>query len=75
MAIAQDSHQTTTHYSKLNQIESKKAEVDKLQKSVLETLEHVSGLSAEEAKEKLIEAEHIFAEKRKKEMKEDFAFA
>ena len=40
----------------LNQIESKKAEVDKLQKSVLETLEHVSGLSAEEAKEKLIES-------------------
>ena len=37
-------------------LEAKKAEVDKLQRSVQDTLEHVSGLSAEEAKEKLIES-------------------
>ena len=37
-------------------IESRKAEIDKLQRTVQDTLEHVSGLSAEEAKEKLIES-------------------
>lgn len=42
--------------SQLAQVEGKKAELDKLQKNVQETLEHVSGLSAEEAKEKLVES-------------------
>lgn len=37
-------------------IEVKKAELDKMQRSIQDTLEHVSGLSAEEAKEKLIES-------------------
>ena len=37
-------------------LEQRKGEVDKLEKSVRDTLEHVSGLSAEEAKEKLIES-------------------
>ncbi len=37
-------------------LDAKKAEVDKLQKTVQDTLEHVSGLSAEEAKEKLVES-------------------
>ena len=37
-------------------IEDRKKEVDKLEKTVRDTLEHVSGLSAEEAKEKLIES-------------------
>jgi len=36
--------------------EDKKAELDKMQKSAIETLEHLSGLSSEEAKEKLIES-------------------
>ncbi len=38
-----------------NVLEARKKEVDKMEKSVRETLEHVSGLSAEEAKEKLVE--------------------
>lgn len=37
-------------------IDHKKAELDKLNKNVQDTLEHVSGLSAEEAKEKLVES-------------------
>ena len=37
-------------------LEERKKEVDKMEKSVRDTLEHVSGLSAEEAKEKLIES-------------------
>ena len=37
-------------------LDQRKAEVDKMEKSVRDTLEHVSGLSAEEAKEKLIES-------------------
>ena len=37
-------------------LEQRKVEVDKMEKSVRDTLEHVSGLSAEEAKEKLIES-------------------
>ncbi len=37
-------------------IDHKKTELDKLQKNVQDTLEHVSGLSAEEAKEKLVES-------------------
>lgn len=37
-------------------IEIKKADLDKMQKNIQETLEHVSGLSADEAKEKLIES-------------------
>jgi len=37
-------------------LEDRKKEVDKLEKTVRDTLEHVSGLSAEEAKEKLIES-------------------
>jgi ribonuclease Y len=36
--------------------EDKKAELDKMQKSAIDTLEHLSGLSSEEAKEKLIES-------------------
>ena len=42
--------------NQLSQIEGKKTELDKMQKSVMETLEHVSGMSAEEAKEKLVES-------------------
>ncbi len=37
-------------------LESRTAEVEKLQRSAQEKLEHISGLSAEEAKEKLIES-------------------
>lgn len=37
-------------------VEHREAEVDKLHREALETLEHLSGLSAEEAKEKLIES-------------------
>ena len=37
-------------------LEAKKVEIEKLQRTVQDTLEHVSGLSAEEAKEKLIES-------------------
>lgn len=37
-------------------IENRRKEVDKMEQSVRETLEHVSGLSAEEAKEKLVES-------------------
>ena len=37
-------------------IDAKKQELDKMQRNIQETLEHVSGLSAEEAKEKLIES-------------------
>ena len=42
--------------NQLNSVDAKKAEVEKMQKAVLETLEHVSGMSAEEAKEKLVES-------------------
>ena len=37
-------------------LESQKAELDRLTKTAQDTLEHISGLSAEEAKEKLIES-------------------
>lgn len=37
-------------------IDTKKQELDKMQRNIQDTLEHVSGLSAEEAKEKLIES-------------------
>ena len=37
-------------------IDAKKQELDKMQCNIQDTLEHVSGLSAEEAKEKLIES-------------------
>lgn len=37
-------------------VDHKKAELDKLHKNVQDTLEHVSGLSADEAKEKLVES-------------------
>ena len=37
-------------------LELRQAEVEKMQKSAQETLEHISGLSAEEAKEKLVES-------------------
>lgn len=40
----------------LSAIEMREAEVEKMQKSAQETLEHISGLSAEEAKEKLVES-------------------
>ena len=42
--------------NKLTILESKKSEVEKKHKEVLEKLEFVSGLSAEEAKEKLVES-------------------
>lgn len=42
--------------NQLSLLENKKAELDKMQKNVQDTLEHVSGLSAEEAKEKLVES-------------------
>lgn len=42
--------------NQLAQVDNKKEELDKMHKSVLETLEHVSGMSAEEAKEKLVES-------------------
>ena len=42
--------------SQLSQVDAKKVELDKMQKEVMETLEHVSGLSAEDAKEKLVES-------------------
>ncbi len=41
--------------SQLELIEKKKQELDKLHKSEVERLEHLSGLSAEEAKERLVE--------------------
>ncbi|MBR5101789.1 MAG: ribonuclease Y [Muribaculaceae bacterium] len=37
-------------------LEDRKKEIDKMERSVRDTLEHVSGLSAEEAKEKLVES-------------------
>ncbi|MDE6716369.1 MAG: ribonuclease Y, partial [Muribaculaceae bacterium] len=37
-------------------VENKKTELDKMQRHIQETLEHVSGMSAEEAKEKLVES-------------------
>ncbi len=42
--------------SQLSLVEAKKVELDKMQRNIQETLEHVSGLSAEEAKEKLVES-------------------
>ncbi len=42
--------------NQLNSVEIRKAELDKLKKTAQETLEHISGLSSEEAKEKLIES-------------------
>ena len=42
--------------SQSNELEYRAKEVDKLEKSARETLEHVSGLTAEEAKEKLVES-------------------
>ena len=39
-----------------NVIASRKEELDKLRRSAQESLEHISGLSAEEAKEKLVES-------------------
>ena len=48
---------TRTHLeAQLAVCEEKKAELDKAHKSVIETLEHISGLSSEEAKEKLVES-------------------
>ena len=42
--------------NQLNIVETKKAELDKLQNKAIEELEHISGLSSEEAKEKLVES-------------------
>ena len=42
--------------NQLDQVEKKKQELEKLHKQGLETLEQLSGLSAEEAKEKLVES-------------------
>lgn len=45
---------TVDHQSQV--LEERKKEVDRLEKNVRDTLEHVSGLSADEAKEKLVES-------------------
>ncbi len=42
--------------NQLNIVENKKIELDKLQNKAIEELEHISGLSSEEAKEKLVES-------------------
>ncbi len=42
--------------AQLSVVEAKKEELDKLKRNAQETLEHISGLSSEEAKEKLIES-------------------
>ena len=42
--------------NQLSVLEDRQKEVEKMQKSVRDTLEHVSGLSAEEAKAKLVES-------------------
>ena len=42
--------------NQFNIVEGKKAELDKLKRAAQEELEHISGLSSEEAKEKLIES-------------------
>ena len=52
-----ENENTRTHLeAQLAVVEEKKAELDKLQLKAQDTLEHISGLSAEEAKEKLIES-------------------
>lgn len=48
---------TRTHLeAQLAICEEKKAELDKMHRSAIDTLEHLSGLSSEEAKEKLVES-------------------
>jgi len=42
--------------SQLAIVEDKSVELDKLQRSAIDTLEHLSGLSSEQAKEKLVES-------------------
>ena len=42
--------------SQVQSIDARKAEVEKMHKSAQETLEHISGLSADEAREKLVES-------------------
>ncbi len=42
--------------TQLDLVEKKKQELEKLHKSEVERLEHISGLSAEEAKERLVES-------------------
>ncbi len=42
--------------NQFNIVETKKAELDKLKRAAQEELEHISGLSSEEAKEKLVES-------------------
>ncbi|MDE5658884.1 MAG: ribonuclease Y [Muribaculaceae bacterium] len=42
--------------SQLAVVENKKEELDRLRRTAQETLEHISGLSSEEAKEKLVES-------------------
>ena len=52
-----ENDQTRTHLEAQMAIcEEKKAELDKMHKEALDTLEHISGLSTEEAKEKLVES-------------------
>ena len=46
----------TTLQHQSDALDDRAKEVDKLERSVRDTLEHVSGLSAEEAKEKLVES-------------------
>jgi len=52
-----DNEATRTHLeAQLAICEDKKAELDKMHRSAIDTLEHLSGLSSEEAKEKLVES-------------------
>ena len=52
-----DNEATRAHLeAQLAVCEEKKAELDKAHKAVIESLEHISGLSSDEAKEKLVES-------------------
>jgi len=49
-------HKVTDYNTRLEHVEKKQAEVDRLHKSQVEQLEVISGLSAEEAKNQLVES-------------------
>lgn len=49
-------HKVTDYTARLEHVEKKQAEVDRLHKSQVEQLEVISGLSAEEAKNQLVES-------------------
>ncbi len=52
-----ENEQTRTHLeAQLAICEEKKSELDKMHRNAIDTLEHLSGLSSEEAKEKLVES-------------------